>query len=66
VPYQREASGHEFEAVYVIDGQLVRNGEPDAHVFSSAEILADPGACARPDEVVDALRKEMDARIVFE
>ena len=66
VPYQRIESSSEYEAIYIIDGQHVRNGEPDERVFSSKEIIADPSACARPDAVVDAVRKEFDARIVFD
>jgi len=43
-PMQGTSSGH--DAIYIIDGKLVRNGEPDGHVFSSREILDDPSACA--------------------
>ena len=64
VPYERAESTSDFEAVYIIDGQHVRNGEPDERVFSSKEIIADPGACARPDEVVDSLRQEFNAKII--
>ena len=40
VPWQWEGGDENgFYAVYVIDGQRVMNGEPDAHVFSSQELL---------------------------
>lgn len=66
VPWRRLESSHDHEAVYEIDGEPVRNGEPDERVFASTEIIANPEACARPDDVVMALRSEMDARIIFE
>ena len=64
VPYQRIESSSEYEAIYIIDGQHVRNGEPDERVFSSKEIIADPSACARPDELVDEIRNIFDGRII--
>ena len=64
VPYERAESGSEFEAVYIIDGEPVRNGDPDERVFSSEEILANPVACARPDDVIDSVRAMFDGRIV--
>jgi len=33
-------------AVFEIDGQQVANGAPDANVFSSRELVADPAGCA--------------------
>ena len=39
VPWTRIASPSEFEAIYVIDGREVRNGEPCVNSFSSQEIL---------------------------
>lgn len=64
VPYERAESDSAHEAVYIIDGQHVRNGEPDERVYSSAEIIADPHACAHADEVTEALRSTFDARLV--
>jgi len=64
VPFQRKESASEWEAVYVIDGQEVRNGEPDANVFSSKEIIADPLACAHADDAVRDLRDAFEGRIV--
>jgi hypothetical protein len=50
--------------VYIIDGQTVRNGEADERVYSSAEIIADPVACAHPDDTTEALRVVFEARLV--
>lgn len=64
VPWERTESDNAHEAVYIIDGQPVRNGEPCERVYSSAEIIADPNACAHPDETTEALRDTFDARLV--
>ena len=64
VPWERTESTKDFEAVYIIDGQHVRNGEPDERVFSSKEIIADSSACARPDDVIDELREVFGAKII--
>jgi hypothetical protein len=39
VPWQIADSPNQWEAVYIIDGVPVRNGEGDANVYSSREIL---------------------------
>ena len=64
VPYERAESDHPHEAVYIIDGQHVRNGEPDERVYRSIEIIDNPVACAHPDETTEALRVVFDARLV--
>jgi len=64
VPWQRMESDNPHEAVYIIDNQFVRNGEPDERVYSSKEIIADPVACAHPDDTTEALRVAFDARLV--
>ena len=64
VPWQRMESDHLHEAVYVIDGQPVRNGEPDERVYRSSEIIVNPVACAHPDDATEALRVVFDARLV--
>lgn len=46
VPWPMKDSGSPHEAVYEIDGVDVRNGEGDAHVFSSKELIAGGEACA--------------------
>jgi len=63
VPWQRKEGPDEWTAVYVIEGREVANGEGDWHVFSSREIVANPGACHHDDEMVNRLRAEMDGRI---
>lgn len=55
---------NEHELTFEIDGKPVRNGEPDAFVFSSREILANPHACANPDNTSEAMRDVLDGRIV--
>jgi len=64
VPYQRKESTNEWQAIYVIDGKDVINGEPDSNVFGSKEILANPSVCANPDEFAIEFRKEFNARVV--
>lgn len=54
----------EDELTFEIDGKPVRNGEPDAFVFSSREILANPTACANPDNTSEALRDVLNGRVV--
>jgi len=64
VPWTRAESSNPNEAVYIIDSQHVRNGEPDERVYSSREIVANPSACALADDIVKSLRDEFNARIV--
>jgi len=40
----------------------VAQGEPDAHIYSAAEVLASPEACAK--NLGDEFRREFDGRIV--
>lgn len=63
VPWQRKEGLDQWTAVYVISGKPVSNGSPDATIFSSREILANPTACANPDEFINEIR-EMNGRIV--
>ena len=64
MPYQRKESDAEWQAIYVINGKDVINGEPDANVFGSKEILANPAVCADPDEFAVEFRREFNARVV--
>lgn len=64
VPWQRKDGLDDWTAVYVIEGRDVANGEGDAHVYTSREILANPKICSLGDKSVEELRKTFDARIV--
>ena len=64
VPWPRTVSKVQGEAVYIIDNKEVRNGEPDAYVFSSKELIADPTACANQDDRVQEIRESFNAKII--
>ena len=64
VPWDCKDSGSRWEAVYIIDGIEVRNGEGDAYCYTSAEILANAKACTNADEYIEKIRKDYDGRIV--
>ena len=64
VPWQRKKGLDQWTAVYVIDGKDVANGEGDAHVYQSRELLANPSACASGDKFIAEMRQEMDGRVV--
>jgi hypothetical protein len=63
VPWERRESESDWEAVYVIDGKPVRNGEPGMGVYTSKELLANPSACAAGDEGIEALREAFNGRV---
>jgi hypothetical protein len=63
VPWQRHDSPSDWIAMYEIDGKMVQNGEPDANVFSSKELLADAKACANADAFVREARIDLGGRI---
>jgi hypothetical protein len=44
VPWQLHDSGIEWVALWEIDGAMVANGEADANVYSSREILGETNA----------------------
>jgi len=64
VKYKMLETDMDWVAVYEIDGKPVANGEGDAHVYTSREILANPKMCSLGDEYVEELRQKFDARIV--
>lgn len=64
VKYKMLETDMDWVAVYEIDGKPVANGEGDAHVYTSREILANPKMCSLGDEYVEQLRETFDARIV--
>ena len=63
VPWERAEGIDEWTAVYIIDGKPVANGEGDAHVYTSREILANPRMCTVNDEFVTEVRELFGARI---
>lgn len=66
VPWKLDTEASSMdEAVWIIDGKPVRNGEPDAFVFGSRELLANPSACAGGEQVLMDMRAQFKtARIV--
>jgi hypothetical protein len=64
VPWKRKDGPDEFTAIYEINGVDLANGEGDANVYTSKELLANPAACAGGDPFVAELRQEFDGRIV--
>ena len=64
VPWPRKDGLDEWTAVYVIEGRDVANGEGDAHVYTSKEILANPKMCSLGDKYIESLRQEFGGRIV--
>jgi hypothetical protein len=64
VPWKRKDGPDEFTAIYEINGVDLANGEGDANVYTSKELLANPAACAGGDPFVAELRQDFDGRIV--
>jgi hypothetical protein len=63
VPWKRKDGPNEWAAIYVIDNREVANGAPDAHIYSSKELLANPAMCAAGDVEIERLRVD-GARVV--
>jgi hypothetical protein len=64
VPWKRKDGPDQWTAIYEINGVDLANGEGDANVYTSKELLANPAACAGGDPFVAELRKDFDGRIV--
>jgi len=64
VPWPMKDSGSPHEAVYEINGTDVRNGEGDAHVFTSQELIVGGDACAH--ELVRGVRETFPGATVKE
>jgi hypothetical protein len=64
VPWQMKDGLDQWTAIYVFEGRDVANGEGDAHVYTSREILANPKMCSLGDEYVEELRQQFGGRIV--
>jgi hypothetical protein len=65
VPWKLKDGIGDWTAVYEIDGKDVANGEGDARVYTSLEILANPSMCASGDPFVEAVRETFDGRITL-
>jgi len=63
VPWPRVESDTPTEAVYEIEGQFIRNGEGDANVFKSIELVSNLDACLNPDDFVKDLRFNFGGKI---
>ena len=63
VPWKQAGAVDKWTPIYMIHGKPVANGEGDANVFASREILSNPKACAENDQTLQSLREEFDARV---
>jgi len=64
VPWEMDKPVDQWTPVFIINGKRVANGEADAHIFSSREIVANPAACDPEDEELRGLREGMEGRVV--
>ena len=64
VPWQRQDSDAEWQAVYVIKGKPVKNGEPGDGVFGSKELISNLDACLSNDPYIMKMRSEWGGEIV--
>jgi hypothetical protein len=63
VPWQRKDGPDEWTAVYVVDGAEVANGDPDANIYSSRELIANAPACTS-QEIKDFRAQFPGTRVV--
>ena len=52
------------EAVWMIEGKPIRNGDPDKNVYSSNELVKNWKACVSGDDFISEVRAKMSGRIV--
>lgn len=64
VPWQRQDSDSEWQAVYVVKGKSIKNGERADGVFSSKELISNLDACLSNDNYLMEMRKTWDGEIV--
>jgi hypothetical protein len=64
VPWPVKDSTDPHEAVYEINGKDIRNGEGDAYVYGSKELVAGGDACAHDD--VQKIRETFPGATVVE
>lgn len=62
VPHWTYTPDDRFGVVWHTEHGDIANGDPDANIYSSAEILANPQACAKG--LAEDFRKTFDARVV--
>ena len=63
VPWKRKETDKEWQAIYIVNGKEIKNGEKAPDVFTSKEILSNVDACLNADNFVQTLRKDFDAEI---
>lgn len=63
VPWEMARPVDKWTPVFIVNGKKVANGEADAHIFSSREIVANPAACDPEDEDLRGLRVELEGRV---
>ena len=64
VPWKLDAEAStKTIAVYIINGKPVANGEADANIYGSAELIANASACCDPDPMMQELRESFGARV---
>jgi len=64
VPWEMGESTDPHEAVYIINGEPIRNGEGDAYTYASSEIIANPDAVGR--ELVEEVRRAFPGAKIVE
>ena len=64
VPWDRKESNNEWQAVNIVNGKPVANGEADANVYGSKELIANAAGCAMDDEFSREARVVLGARVV--
>ena len=61
-PWEAESTERGTLIFHTTEGPI-ENGEPDANIYASTEILANWKACAKQDEFMRGMREEMGARV---
>lgn len=65
VPWQLDTDASTEDcAVWIIGDKRIANGEADANVYGSTELVANLQACLNPDAITQEMREEFNARIV--
>jgi len=64
VPWEMGENGRNDEAVYIINGKPIRNGDPGEHVYASSEIIANPDALGH--KMVEEVRRTFPGAKIVE